>query len=758
MKYTFLLSFLLISLGLQAQDGPIGQWTTHFSFQSARSVAYNGDDYIYAADNSLYRYSIEEQSFDIFSKVNGLSDIGVKLMRYNQIDDYLLIVYDNGNIDLLIDNNFINLPDIKNLNTSGSKNINEVFFYNSLIYLSTDFGVVVVNPLRKEIKETYVLQVGSNIAKVKSFTLYHDNFLAATDLGLFSASENLPVLQDYTKWDLLTTNYFTHLNSHPTDYIFGVVDSFILFSDSPFIASWDTIGQTQEDVVRLVQGTQKVYFLENGDTRRKIWQYDVNGTLDEEYNRLNAFDLTEVKTKIYIADGWSGLQFVENANSSFPIRPEGPYSNSSFNICVENNDLYISGGGHNAWVFNYQRDGISRYDYTQWKNYNQFTNVPAMDSFLDILDVAVDKRNQAIYAASFGGGLIEIAPDLSVKSYKDNGFFQPFGGPNVFRLVDLEFDQNNNLWMSNYGSSEPLVVKKADGTWQSYSMPYPIGSSEKTASQIAIDDFDQKWLVAPRNLGLFVFNDNGTLDNKNDDQAKILRQGSGSGNLPNNFVNCIAKDKDGAMWVGTTDGIAIYNCPGSMFTADGCEAELRIVQYDANAGLLFQNENIRALAVDGANNKWVGTGNGIWQISDDAETILRRFTIDNSPLPSNEINKIVVHPVTGDVFIATTAGLISYRGEATEGSETSENILIFPNPVPSGYGGTIGISGLTENADVRITDVSGQLIYRVKAQGGQAVWNGKTYTGQRPMSGVYYVFVTDKEGKETKSAKFIFHE
>ena len=204
--------------------------------------------------------------------------------------------------------------------------------------------------------------------------------------------------------------------------------------------------------------------------------------------------------------------------------------------------------------------------------------------------------------------------------------------------------------------------------------------------------------------------------------------------------------------------LALSTVRGSVFTSQGCEAELRIVQYDANAGLLFQNENVRTIAVDGANNKWIGTGNGIWQISDDAETILQRFTIDNSPLPSNEINKIVVHPKTGDVFIATTEGLVSYRSTATEGNSTSENILVYPNPVPSGYSGTIAIKGLTENADVRITDISGHLVYRVKAQGGQAVWNGQTYTGQRPISGVYYVFVTDKEGKETKSTKFIFHE
>lgn len=757
MKYIILFFLTVFSLALRAQDGPIGQWTTHFSYQQARSVAFDGDEYVYTANRGLYRYSIQEKSFDIFSKVNGLSDIGVKMIRYNLENDYLIIIYENGNIDLLVDNNFINIPDIKNLNTSGSKNINNVFFYNDLVYLSTDFGVVVLNPVRREIKETYALQVGSNVAKVKDFTLYKGDFLAATDLGLFSADENLPVLQDFTKWTVETTNSFSQINSNFSTFIFGVVDTFLLYSTTS-IGSWDTIGTTAEPVVNLIQGANKMYFVENGPSTRNILEYDQQGMFNKKYQGLNTSDVVEGNGNFYTADGWYGLLFVENPSTWSAINPEGPYSNSSFNISVENDDLYVSGGAHNAWIYNFQRDGISHYDYTQWRLYNQFTTVPAMDTFLDVLDVAVDKRNENIYAASFGGGLMELKPDLSTTFYKNNGFFEAYGGDNVFRLVDLEFDQNNNLWISNYGSNAPLVVKKADGSWQSYTMPYPIGTPEKTASQIVIDDFDQKWMVAPRNVGLFVFNDNGTIDNKADDQSKLLRQGSGSGNLPTNDVNCIAKDQDGAIWVGTIDGIAIYNCPGSMFSASGCDAELRIVQYDANAGLLFQNENVRTIAVDGANNKWIGTGNGVWQISEDAETILQRFTVDNSPLPSNEINKIVVHPRTGDVFFATTVGLVSFRGNATEGNATSENISVFPNPVPSGYSGTIGISGLTENADVRITDVSGQLIYRVKAQGGQAVWNGQTYTGQRPISGVYYVFVTDKEGKETKSTKFIFQE
>ena len=177
-----------------------------------------------------------------------------------------------------------------------------------------------------------------------------------------------------------------------------------------------------------------------------------------------------------------------------------------------------------------------------------------------------------------------------------------------------------------------------------------------------------------------------------------------------------------------------------------------------NAGLLFQRESVNAIAVDGANNKWIGTNNGVWLISDDAEKIIHRFTKDNSPMPSNDVRSIVIQPNSGEVFIATNEGLVSYRSEAIEPKEDNSTMTIFPNPVPSSYEGMIAIKNLVENADVRITDVAGQLVYRMKAQGGQAVWNGKNYLGVRPRTGVYYVFVSNADGSATNVGKFIFHE
>src|SRR5690606_15641208 len=180
------------------------------------------------------------------------------------------------------------------------------------------------------------------------------------------------------------------------------------------------------------------------------------------------------------------------------------------------------------------------------------------------------------------------------------------------------------------------------------------------------------------------------------------------------------------------------------------------VQFDQFAGYLFQNEIVRAIAVDGANRKWIGTNNGVWLISPEGDNIIERFTEENSPLPSDRIQTIEIDQVTGDVYIGTERGLVSYRSTSTEGGSKNDDIVTYPNPVPSGYSGTIAIKGFVENADVRITDINGQLVYRTKALGGQAIWNGLDYTGSKPRSGVYLIFATNKDGSETAVGKMVF--
>jgi len=220
-------------------------------------------------------------------------------------------------------------------------------------------------------------------------------------------------------------------------------------------------------------------------------------------------------------------------------------------------------------------------------------------------------------------------------------------------------------------------------------------------------------------------------------------------------VLCVAKDKSGFIWAGTDDGVCVIQCPQEVFKT-GCEAILPIVQQGNFAGYLFKGESVRSIAVDGADRKWVATKNGIWLISPDGEEVIERFTEDNSLLLSNDVRQIAINGKTGEVYFATAKGICSYRGTATEGQQTNSNVLVFPNPVPPGYNGTIAIRGVAENAIVKIIELDGRLVYQTKALGGQAVWDGKDYKGRKISTGIYLVLISNDDGSEKTSTKIVF--
>ncbi|MBP6456974.1 MAG: T9SS type A sorting domain-containing protein, partial [Chitinophagaceae bacterium] len=679
---------------------------------------------------------------------------------YNKDANYLIVVYENSNIDIIYENHVINLPDVKKSNFTGSKNINDIYFYNELIYCSTDFGILVINPARNEIKETFALQNNSQSLNINGLTVFNDSFFIATSLGVYSCDVNNNFIAELNSWQK-NSNF----NSN-TKYIFDLNNNLYVL-ETTNNALYE-IGNGQfilkqnfpAPITTINKGKNNFYAGVFSNEIRTTYKLDNDAQLIDSVTTTYSLDIDEENDNIiWIADNYEGLvKYIFSSKNKSSFNPSCPYSNLAYNLTWHKDGLFVSAGGENFWQYTFIRDGFFRLKDNEWKNYNAAQQkYKILDTVFDILDIAIDNKNGSIYAASFGGGLVEIDKNDNITIYKNNGFIQyAEGDVGSVRVTGLAMDEDNNLWISNHGAAQQLVVKKADGSWKKFNLNSNSGA--RTVSQITIDNSGQKWMVGPNSNGIIVFNDNNTIDNTNDDKDIKLSSGKGNGNLPTSTVNCITKDKDGKLWVGTSDGIGIINCPENIMKSGGCDAELKIVKYDVAAGLLFQNEIVNTIAVDGANNKWIGTYNGVWQITDDAEKILQRFTTNNSPLPSNEIKKIVVDEITGEVFIATLAGLVSFRGNATEPKTTNDDMLIFPNPVPSGYEGTIAIQGLADNSDVRITDVSGKLVYRVKAQGGTATWNGKDYTGNRPATGMYYVFVTNTDGSQKTVGKFIFNE
>lgn len=739
---------------------PIGQWREHLNYRQAIQ-AVNGDKIYCATPYAIF--SIDGQSeIERYSKISGLTDIGVQCIGWDVLTEQLVIAYTNSNLDVLKGASTKNIGDIKRSGIAGNKTLYNIFCKDGFAYLSSGLGVIVANLVKYEIKDTWYIGNSGGQVKVNAFTADAARFYAATEEGLKSIPQNGSNLSNFAEWKLMSgsggltdgavKNVLVANNTviaEKNDSLFVLNGSSwnILYADN----TWPILSTTSsENKILVCQRTP-------GGSARVI-QLNTNGQIEKvvTQNNIISYPRSAIlqNNAVWVADQFGGLSRFDN-NGPVQFIPEGPLGTADGEMLFSGSHLYAAAGSVNtAWNYQYNRNGLFDFVNDKW-NYKGYYNTPQFDSVLDIITVAVDQDNNTVWAGSFGGGLVELKEGKNPVIYKKgNSSLQPaIGDPGSYRVSGLVLDRNHNLWVSNYGAAQNLHVRKTDGTWKGFSAPYAL--LENATGQLITDDYDQIWIVSPKNNGLLCYNPGPSIDNTADDQWKFYQQGSGNGNLPSNNVLCIAKDKNGFIWVGTDKGIGIIQCVNSIFQGQGCDASLPVVQNDRFAGLLFKDEYVQCIAVDGANQKWIGTKNGAWLLSPEGDKIIYRFTAENSPLLGNDVKRIAVNPVTGEVFLSTIYGICSFRSTATEGGTVNNNVLVFPNPVPPGYNGSIAIRGLTENALVKITELNGRLVYQTRALGGQAIWNGFNYMGGKAASGVYLVIVRDDTGNERKVTSIV---
>lgn len=777
MKFYSLLFMTFLLLGnLRTFAQPvIGQWTDYQSYAHGSKVVAAGDKIYCVTEGGLFVLDKTDNSIRKLSAINGLSDNGIQQIAYNPENGILLIAYQNANIDLLSGNKIVNLSDIKRKQMAADKTIHSIYFSGDLAYLSCGFGIVVVNLKKEEIKDTYF--IGPEGSYLSVFDLTGDgNYLwAATASGIYKASANDPNLQNYSNWKRdetiphfdqkfskikyfaghILANYTTDADGGNNIYqLNGTEWKEVLFE------LWNVADISVSGNYLVVAGNTDVWVHnQNLEPVQHIQKYIFS---DHEAKDINAVGAAiDGQSVLWIADQNYGLLKIGTPDER--IVPEGPIDNTIFSLSMNGTDLWVSTGGYdgswgNLWQqprFQLERDG-------KWTVFDK-TAFPAGNDFRDIVSVVADPKDpNHFFAGSWGGGVLEFRNGQFYKRWDNfNSSLQTAlpSDPNAayVRIGGMAFDAGGNLWVTNSGVAKVLSEYKADGTWKAFDTPDVANSF--TIGKLVLTQDEDKWILVPRakGYGLCVVSKAG-------DQSKAI-------NVVARFVNSdgefffrmpdlysLAVDLDGVVWVGSSAGVATFSNPEQIWAKD--------VFYATRPGLnlhdqlfhpLLEKEVITAIAVDGANRKWFGTrSSGVFLISANGETEINHFDTENSPLPSNSITDIAINQKSGEVFFATSSGLISYMGEAVSSTDTFSDVYVYPNPVRETYSGPIVVKGLVENTDVKITDVTGNLVYRTKSLGGQALWDGKNLNGNRCKTGVYLVFLTDPLGAQTKITKLLF--
>ncbi|MDT8413266.1 MAG: T9SS type A sorting domain-containing protein [Vicingaceae bacterium] len=753
------ISFLLV-VNYKAQDIPIGTWRDHLPYSDAISVSYGNQKVYCATGSAMFIYSQLDNSVERLNLVNSLTDIGLSKIKFIPHNERVIVTYQNGNIDILdTDNSITNIPFITTSSIIGSKKINHIFIKNQYAYLSTDFGIVLIDTDKKEVADTYFYGALGVEMVTNAVTMDNQYIYAASDNGIYFADFNNPNLSNFNNWNFLTDLgnrkfssivYFSNILFASSDTSVSLGDT-IFFNFNSVWQQFSTIGQDIENL-QVLSGNRlavnKLYtteiFDENLMSIREIFTYNGVPSVSNEV-------ALDASANLWFADNFKGLVKVTPSNAVEFIIPDGPSTSTSYALDMRDDNLWMVSGGFvnqvNQNNLNHRKEGT-------WLKFPQTIQNPEGGILTGLVDVAIHPKNiDNVFVGSWSNGLIELNNDQVTNVYnaRNSPLDSVFFGPT--QVGTLNFDSDDNLWVTSSfpSNNRVLHVKTADNNWFSYTIT---GSSSNFFSSALVDRNDYKWIVSPTNKTIIVFDENKTFSNTSDDRFITLGGGANIGDIPGSAIYCIEQDLDGKIWLGTDEGVAVFFSPDAIFDGEVTANQI-FVEQDGNVEVLLGTETVTAIVVDGANRKWFGTQNsGVFLMSADGTEEVFHFTENNSPLFSNHILDITINHTTGEVFFATSKGLLSYKSTATEPLDDYE-LFVYPNPVKPDFNGTIAIRGMVVNSNVKITDIEGNIVYETTSLGGQAIWDGKNINGERVKSGIYMVFANSEDGSQKKAGKIL---
>lgn len=761
-KSLWLATLALGALTAQATDSD--NWIIHARFQGSdvKAVADAGNQVYYLVSDNLFRFDKTTQENEALNKANYLNDASITGIYRNSDRDFLVIAYANSNIDVITGNGqVVNLPDLKAVEITGGKAINDVTFSGNQMIVATQFGYVTYNTTRWEVITSrnfgrnvasaaivggqLLLSVGGQLFYGSATT--HYNGMADMDSTATLAGRLRP-LSDSRLMQLgageacvsdvatdaqghLTLTPATTLTGRPTDVQptpSGWLVNFL--ADSCYY----TLSSAGDNAQRHNGGGELFSSDPHGDGT--LWSVGPRGLHSDK-----------------APDTW--------------YRPNGLSMGLPFHLVYNNAQrlLYVSSTGTNDLInYEYYPTAVNTFDGTTWRD---VTPTPPISDGGTYYPVFSPDDPTTYFLSSWWNGLYKVTNGQVVANYNENNVPAPRRSSHYYQLM-AGFDRNGNLWTFHPASERYLTdnvmvlphakvasnnVTTAD--WIKVAMPdlYLIKRTKFLFSRyndfkiVANGDYER-----PITIFTDGGNPSGTIQYRTFEPSTGLTDQDG-GAFKWVYVRDMVEDQNATVWLCTSSGVISFD-PTKALNSDFTINHIKVPRNDGTnlADYLLDGQDVTCIAVDGANRKWLGTHeSGLFLVSADGSSIIRQFNTSNSPILSNYIYKVCCDPNTGSVFITTDAGLMEYKATSGTSGGDMSNVYAYPNPVRPDYYGPITITGLTSNAHVKIADSGGNVIKQLKAENGEATWDG-TVNGEPAKSGVYFILASDSDSSSSQNA------
>jgi hypothetical protein len=731
-------------------------WKGYFSYNEITDVCISDQKVYSSTKNSVFNKDVSSNILTTFTSINDVKPDEITAILHTS-NNYTLIGNKNGLIILI-------KPDGTTLNKvdiitdvpvpANSKKINDFYEHNGKVYVSTQYGITVIKLSNFEIESSFYIGNSGEFIDVLQTTVFNNEIFAVTRTqGIKKASLTNPFLYDFSQWSVFNS---------------GNWSSLVVFSNQLIATDFSTniykfVGNAPQ--VFSTHYTAPLKLRTDGEYLTFTGQFQVNVYNSSLTLIASTFQVTGVSElltcaitkngKLYIGTAKNGLYEAPlSSNLVFTnISPNGPIEDLAFKVTKTKNDIWLTHGSYDrTYTPDYKLQGISIFNTNTGWNKIPSTEVAGAVTLAAIVE---NPRNSSeVFVASGQSGLLKFTNKTNPFLFNQTNFLESvlLPPPNQnyvsVRINGMKYDKDGNLWLTNALVDNGLKVLKNGNTWQSYNLSAVIQNPTALHyGNIDIDKNGTKW-TATYGGGVLAFNE------KYNNKFIIINEENG--NLPNNDVRCVAVDNKNQLWIGTFKGLRILNSVDRFISETALTTTNIVIQDGDLAQELFYQQVIQDIKVDGANNKWVAIADaGVFQVSANGQITLRRFTKDNSPLPSNNVLDIEIDEVSGEVFFATDKGLVSFLGSATRGDDDLQNVYIYPNPVRPEYSGTVKISGLMDKVNLKITDIEGNLVFETTSSGGTVEWDTTAFGKYKVASGVYMVFVSSSDAAETTVKKIM---
>lgn len=729
-----------------AYDSAIGTWKVYMSYNDITKVERHGNLVYTLASGSLFCYNKADGSVTAYNTMSGLSDCGISDIAWCDATGELIIIYSNGNIDLLDSKGqVVNIPDYYNKTTSLDKTINSLSIHGQRAYVATNFGVVDINLKNATIADTYVLG-----QQVYAVCTDGNDIYATTPMGIYKGSRSAN-LTDKAEWKLITRRGYEFVFWKDGQLLGGKNGQLCAFDARS--GEWTTLCNPEYTKARL-SGNKIILY----GSKTYIYSSPKELTTVDRSMPGLAYDSADGTFWGPDTDGTLANMSIDNGGSVgvklTGIRPDGPKFNTFGFMKFQNNKLYTCSGAQSSPERTACIQVLESDDH--WYIYDDSFASTLSNNYRNAYALAIDPKVSSHLYMAAQSGLYEFKNGKLLRQWnQDNSPLTPAlnNSRNYTKVTALTTTPDGKLWCFNSEAlgNKASLLELDDTQWTDHGgsdFGDTNGKSFENVRSMFVDSRGLLWFCNNYYVSPYLVCYQPSTGGKKIYRTIVNQDGTAQTTL--NGIACAAEDNENNIWVGTDVGPFMLPA-ANIGTDDETFTQVKIPRNDGTnlADYLLSNVSISCIAVDGGGRKWFGTnGNGVYLISSDNIQQLQHFTKANSHLLSDEVESVAINNATGEVYFGTTNGLCSYMGDATTPAAemTKDNVYAYPNPVEPDYSGLVTVTGLTLNADVKIVSANGTLVASGRSNGGTFTWDVRDSKGKRVASGVYMVQTATADG------------